>query len=284
MTGYTLGRMDRGTPEPVLALPPSWHHDLNLPAGGRVRVSAGSRSVLATLVDRVSRTEDLRGNRALLDGLRLPEGVRLGLTSCEGGNGRELRLGPVVGILTARGRRSRFGCQTPILREMTRFAGEQGVLAFAFTPSGIDWERGTIRGHVFREWHRGWRSGQFPFPDVVYNRVPSRRAERNPLMATTSARLVRLLGPRYFNPCFLDKWHTYRALAGDPRLRALLPETRRYSGVGDLLDMLDRFREVYLKPTGGSQGLGIIRVVQGGDGQFTLQHQGKKGVRLGVAR
>jgi glutathione synthase/RimK-type ligase-like ATP-grasp enzyme len=221
---------------------------------------------------------------ALLDGLHLPEGVRLGLTGGEGGDGRGLRLGPVVGILTVRGRRTRFGGQTPILREMTRLAGEQGVLAFAFTPSGIDWDRGTIRGHVFREWLRGWRSGQFPFPDVIYNRVPSRRAERNPLMAATSARLARLLGPRYFNPCFLDKWDTHQALARDPRLRALLPETRRYAGVGDLLDMLDRFRQVYLKPTGGSQGRGIIRVVRGGDGQYIWQHQGRSGVRLGLAR
>lgn len=194
-----------------------------------------------------------------------------------------VRLGPIVGIFTTRGRRSLFGGQTPIVREMTRLAATQGVLAFAFTPGSVDWERGTVRGYTFSGSRGRWRRGHFPFPDAVYNRIPSRQAERRPPVAATAARLEQALGSRYFNPSFLDKWETYQALMGEPRIRPLLPETHRYQGVPIVLGMLDRHRVVFLKPTGGSQGRGIIRVLRRWPEQYLWQFQGPRSVRTGEA-
>ncbi len=281
---WTVGRLPGPRRAgPTLELSAGAARDLELEPGGEVTVSAGGLGTRATLVVRSGPdARVLWASRSLLEALHLPAGIRLAVLRVPGPP-RGLRLGPVVGIFCTRGRRSLFGGQTPIIREMTRLALTVGVLAFGFTPGGVGWDRRTVRGYVFRG-SRGWRVARFPFPDVVYSRLPSRRAERLPRVSRTVERLRERLGDCYFNPCFLDKWETYQALCREPRIVPLLPDTRRYHGPPGLLEMLDRYPVLYLKPTAGSQGRGIIRLVRRWPAACAWQYQGARGIRGGEAR
>ncbi|MCL6452534.1 MAG: YheC/YheD family protein [Alicyclobacillus sp.] len=57
----------------------------------------------------------------------------------------------------------------------------------------------------------------------------------------------------------LGKYALWRLFAGDPKIRRLLPDTRRFSR-SNLAEMLRRYGMVYVKPSGGSRGVGIMKV------------------------
>ena len=56
-----------------------------------------------------------------------------------------------------------------------------------------------------------------------------------------------------------SKWLKTKAILKDPKVRGLVPETRRLSP-RSLRAMLDRYRMVYVKPVSGTFGRGVMRV------------------------
>ncbi|REJ32265.1 MAG: hypothetical protein DIU83_09050, partial [Bacillota bacterium] len=104
--------------------------------------------------------------------------------------------------------------------QLIRSGEDRGVLVYVFSPDGVDWAARTVRG-----WRCGppgtparrWRQQTFPFPDCVYNRVPTRVAENRPSVRRTLRRLRLVLGDAFgdkvFNPHYLNKSMLYRALS-----------------------------------------------------------------------
>lgn len=77
--------------------------------------------------------------------------------------------------------------------------------------------------------------------------------------------------PRYV----ASKWKKNEALMKNKKLRAYLPETRRFSR-DNLLRMLTKYKMVYVKPINGSMGKGVMRVefkpsVRSGMYQYQLE-------------
>ncbi len=178
------------------------------------------------------------------------------------GPGR-LRLGPLIGILvmyrvSARGPR---GSQMETYREIMYRAREAGGLAFVLRASAI-----TRTGRRVTGWTRvngRWRRCRLPYPDVVYNRISSRPVERRVLRSGRFTYLQRR-GVPVFNPHYLNKWGVYRTLLQDDAVRPHLPETRRYRGPSDVAALLARHGRVFLKPAGGSLGLGAVLITRSG--------------------
>ncbi|MDQ7794448.1 MAG: YheC/YheD family protein [bacterium] len=203
--------------------------------------------------------------------LALPVGLRLNLWRNREG---VLRLGPLVAVLTFRGTSGwRWGPQTPFVLAVTRRGGSAGVVAYLLMPGRIDWENLTARG-TYRQRGR-WRGAVLPLPDVVYDRVSSRRHEGLPEVAEARRRLAEVVPAGYFPPSFLGKLEAHNLLASSPRLAPYLPATEPFS-VDNLERMLSQYRVVYLKPDGGSLGRGIIRVrrLPGGRVAFRFARRG----------
>ena len=62
------------------------------------------------------------------------------------------------------------------VKDCARLARQRGALAYAFGANDIDWKRKCIAGWTF-ELPR-LEKVEYPLPDVVYDRVSSRRVER----------------------------------------------------------------------------------------------------------
>lgn len=172
-----------------------------------------------------------------------------------------LRLGPVVGILTA-------GQGTvPGNRQMFRYVLEAcrqaGLIAYVFLPGQVNWPLGLAQGY---QWGNGrWILGRFPAPDVVYNRVPTRQLEHS-LAVTSLKSLLRRRGIPYFNPRYLNKLDLHRILSREASAVPYLPWTGRVKGLADVDHALRRFGSVYLKPKDAFAGKGILRVSSGKNG------------------
>ncbi|MGI6343590.1 MAG: YheC/YheD family protein [Bacillota bacterium] len=181
-------------------------------------------------------------------------------------DGDHLRLGPVLGILTAGpgpvpGNRQMF-------RYVSRAARQSGLLAYVFRPEDVDWQRRVVRGH---QWQGGWRPGSFPLPDVVYNRIPNRQLEFSPATLSCKRRLAQR-GIALFNPRFLDKQRLARLLSRDPAVSAHLPWTKTVRSLSDIDQAARRFGAVYLKPQYSFAGKGILRLSRFASG-WVLRHR-----------
>src|SRR5690606_34543941 len=99
-----------------------------------------------------------------------------------------------------------------------------------------------------------------PLPDVVYDRLASRRAAARSSVRATAQKLMQMPGVVYFNPGFFSKWFIYTRLSQVPEIQPYLPETGRLHHPATVRQFLLRHRTVFIKPSHGSQGLGILVV------------------------
>lgn len=181
---------------------------------------------------------------------------------------RSLSIGPVVAIFAVKstghhgdGRRL-FGARHLEMAQLMRHGKDLGLLCYVLTPESLAtsfdgkptmW----IQGYAFNSGQ--WVPGHFPLPDVVYDRIQSRRFERRPKTQAATRLLRALLPDRYFNPGFFDKWTMHQRMAQHPQLKQYLPPTRPLGGPKSLKAFLNDHEKIYLKPAEGSQGKGIIK-------------------------
>lgn len=229
-------------------------------ADGDVIVKAGGNSAPAVMRI-VAPGTSVRLAPALTNRLAVAPGLPLHVTYDAPSN--TLSLGPFVGILALRSRRgAMYGEHELFFQALTRQGRNLAVPAFMFSPRDVRWQQGRINGYVMSSSGKGrtWRRLAFPLPDVVYDRIQTRRAEAGPGYATFRRRLRTHVRAWFNEHGFFDKWRLHALLWENERLRPLLPETRRYLGVGDVEHMLQSYPRAYVKPVAGSLGLGIMRV------------------------
>lgn len=172
---------------------------------------------------------------------------------------REIQIGPLVGILTNASTANAaqpFGTRSPLLKEYIR-PGTKRSFFFAFVPSDVNWSADTVVGYFPTD--GGWVRKTVPLPDVVYNRLSSRKAEKSMSIENFKERFVRR-GIPLFNWSFFDKWDVYNLLDGDKEAFKHVPESHLNPTPERVREMLEKHRFVYLKPTGGSLGIGIYRL------------------------
>lgn len=183
---------------------------------------------------------------------------------------RTLRIGPLVGVMVPRimnvpGRR--FGIITPFCRELTDACRSEGAFVYFFTPNEVRSTSERVEGWTLTG--QEYKSS-FPIPDVIYNRLPSRRLDGIPELQSFLARAKSVFGTRVFNEKYLDKTEVFGALRGyKPALR-YLPESHPYTGPDQLRRMCRRYQSVFLKPITGSLGKGIIRITRKTAGGYTV--------------
>lgn len=212
---------------------------------------------------------------SLMASLRIP---RNGSVLVANNNNKELRIGPVIGILThVNNSTSPFGTKTGFIRQIMN-TGSSKSFIFAFSPSSVNWIQETVTGVIPKE-GGGWIRKTFPLPDVVYNRLSSRTAEKSAGMEGFKDRFIRR-GIPLFNWSFFDKWDVYKMLDGDDAFR-FVPESRINPSADQIKEMLDKHKFIYLKPTAGSLGIGIFRVTYNPKrGYFVRYRKGGKNVLI----
>ncbi|MFC4600449.1 YheC/YheD family protein [Cohnella hongkongensis] len=229
-----------------------------LKLGGRksVNVKLGKDVVPAAV-----RTVKRKGHHVYVSaGLRRSVRVpKSGSVHLVGEEGDEIQLGPLIGVLTdgAGSSSSPFGVRTGFVKQLLHLGRKRAYL-FAFRPRDINWQQEKIHGW-FLDGGGGWTRRIVPFPDVVYNRLPSRRAETGMTIRSLRERFIRKKIP-FFNWSFFNKADVYKLLDNDPEALRHLPESVNNPGPDKIRELLEKHQFLYYKPSAGSLGAGIYRL------------------------
>jgi glutathione synthase/RimK-type ligase-like ATP-grasp enzyme len=208
---------------------------------------------------------------AKYDGLRISEGLagQMGIV-----NGASIRLqykagtstlvlGPLIGILVTRDYPQMpdkpFGSITMFCNELVEACTAQGVYVYFFTPNQIGSSSDSIEGWIFSD---GWQKAVMPVPDVVNNRLSSRKLESKPSVQHFMKEVKVQHQTTVFNEKFLDKAEVFDALKKDDSIARYLPESHVLRNLIMLKSMCSRYNNVFLKPVRGSLGKGIIRITR----------------------
>lgn len=115
--------------------------------------------------------------------------------------------------------------------------------------------KGQEEGFILQE---GWwkKHSLLPQPDVIYNRIHSRKLEGHPTFQKNKESWESV---SFFNDHFINKWQSHEWLYANEKVRDHLPETYLLTSE-NILPFLSTHPTVYTKPINGSQGRGIFVV------------------------
>jgi glutathione synthase/RimK-type ligase-like ATP-grasp enzyme len=250
---------------------------LKLPTGTTVTLRFGAAKREVRLVS-VSGLAAIRVSESLASYLGLTNGMQLCVSYRQAAGA--LKLGPIIGVLIRRvfagSAESPFGAMTGFCREMTEACRTYGGYVCFFTPDDLP---GTSSVTMSAWTYQGrWVKRTLPVPDIVYNRLTTRKSENAAGVQQFMKDVKGKYGASVFNEKYLDKTEVFAALRQDPGLRSYLPESHLFKNYVMLKTMLDRHGVVFLKPITGSLGKGIIRVSKH-DGAVVVHSTHLTGVR-----
>lgn len=155
-----------------------------------------------------------------------------------------------LGIMTSRRLSNPPIAEPEFCSHLCRAAPLYDLDVLVFHPEGVAQDGQSVSGYI---WNNGqWEHKQAPAPDIVYNRClyANPREKRS-----AAAALTALSRSVPWSRGLPGKWRVYEILKRSRIAARLLPETRLYTGKGDLDTMLaEREYGVFLKPHSGSHG------------------------------
>lgn len=170
-----------------------------------------------------------------------------------------LTLGPVIGILTEYNESEKepsFRSIHAFCKELHHLVSEIGGFLFVFQIN--DMTNTMLNGYFYQDSH--WQKAAIPFPDVIYNRIHSRRLEASQLFETFKNE-IESKNIAIFNDRFLSKEIVHNLLYSEEYMRPYLPETWILTEQS-LQEMSDKYPAIFIKPIHGSQGRNIIKAVK----------------------
>ncbi|AYV65382.1 hypothetical protein C2I06_00010 [Niallia circulans] len=168
-----------------------------------------------------------------------------------------IHLGPVIGILTEVNDDKEdisFPAIQHLCKELTEELTQIGGFFYLFGLQHV--QDDFVHGYFFA--NNTWSKQPLPYPNVVYNRLHSRKAEAS----TSFLQLKKILEDKeipIFNSKFFSKDETYQLLVKNAEVTLHLPVTEPLT-VENLHFMLKNFPVLYVKPVHGSQGRNIIHI------------------------
>jgi glutathione synthase/RimK-type ligase-like ATP-grasp enzyme len=177
-----------------------------------------------------------------------------------------LELGPIIGLLTDFPSNKQ---EEPHFRSIHAFCVE---LHHGITENGgffyvFSYDQFLNQGYYLL--NGKWCPFEHPLPDVIYNRIHSRRLEQSDPFKQFRSRLETLLIP-LFNERFLSKWEVYNQIFHEKHLLPFLPKTKILTKE-NLYELAQEYETVFIKPVHGSQGRNIIKLNKEEDDQYSLQ-------------
>ncbi|WP_106766409.1 YheC/YheD family protein [Paenibacillus faecalis] len=191
-----------------------------------------------------------------------------------------LRLGPVIGVMISRYDPDEpskpFGSISSFCMEMVNACQKLGAYVYFFTPEMIAPDLLTLEAVQYDE---DWKKGPVPIPDVINNRLSTRKLENSPSVQHFMKEVKSRLGTHIFNEKFLDKTEVFDALGSNEKLKKYLPESYSLKSYPILKKMCTAHSTVFLKPIRGSLGKGIIRITRQENGSYQTLTTSLEGIK-----
>jgi hypothetical protein len=166
-------------------------------------------------------------------------------------------VGPLIGIMTSRKENGSWAGNYSLFKELQKKLISLHGISFIFTQEGIQDE--SINGFTYLPESQTWMKIKAPYPDLVYNRIPFRKAEQNEDFHHTLD-IFKQKDIPFFNPCFIDKYDIHQLFKHHPILQKFLPKTEIIDNQTDVESFLEKYQSVYVKPAQSAKGKGIIRL------------------------
>ncbi|MBB3108280.1 hypothetical protein FHS18_000308 [Paenibacillus phyllosphaerae] len=167
---------------------------------------------------------------------------------------------PVLAILTIEDDLQLFRGNLSNFADLIRTGKEQGFLVYVLTVKQLKFKRKQLIGYTHDERTNTWMSQSFPFPDLIYNRIPLREDELQPHVRAKLAACQAHPTLQLFNPKFFNKWSLFKWLEKSKTTRPYVPSTRRMLNREELGLMIAEHSYLYLKPVSGKAGKGIMTI------------------------
>lgn len=249
----------------------------------KITLSLGKKEVVATVFQdkRNPDSNIVKITELLKSQLGIPHGGLIHLKKEE----TTLRIGPSIGILTiglSNQTRQPIGGRTSFFYNLLQAQEGKGVFYYIFSPNDVDWEQNRVLAWFLRPTKQGyvWRKMMTALPDVVYDRIPSRTAERQHSVQQFKYKLANHDKLPMFNQGFFNKWGIHQLLYPNSEVNEHIPETYPSPTLGTIRKLLSKYKIVYLKPKNGSLGYGIVKIVnQVGKGYDVSYHNGSGNVK-----
>ncbi|CAH0221518.1 Endospore coat-associated protein YheD [Peribacillus sp. Bi96] len=176
--------------------------------------------------------------------------------------GKSIHIGPLVGIFSSgfTGLSNKpLGERSDFFSKLLSLSKTTGCIPFVFGENVINWDEETIKGYVFE--NDNWQIDEFPFPNVIYDRLPNRLTENRDGPKEVKQKFQKEYTIPWYNPGFFNKWDVNERLCADDRALPYLPETYPFQSISVIETLLSHYRQVYIKPIHGSLGLGIHQIL-----------------------
>ncbi|EKN70235.1 hypothetical protein BABA_06101 [Neobacillus bataviensis LMG 21833] len=177
-----------------------------------------------------------------------------------------LKLGPVIGLLTDFKKNQ---LDEPHFRTIHLFCEElhHGIVEHGGFFYVFSFDKFSDTGYYLVD--EKWVPAKLPLPDVIYNRIHSRKLENSNPYKQFRQKLDQFMIP-FFNDRFLSKWEVHQKLSIESQLYSYIPETKICSK--ELFyDFAQKYESIFLKPIHGSQGRNIIKVSQEDNQHYTFR-------------
>ncbi|MEH7381553.1 YheC/YheD family protein [Bacillus sp. JJ1533] len=179
-----------------------------------------------------------------------------------------LEIGPVVGLLTEINEKNTpvsLGSIDDFCGEISLYANEIGAFFYVFSLHSFY----NHYGYIYIDGM--WKKSPVPYPQVVHNRIHSRKREQSKRFIDFTNELQMRNVP-YFNDHFLNKWEVHELLKENEHLHSYIPDTELLTHKDILFHMLEKYECVFIKPVHGSQGRNIFRIHKTDEGKYLLDY------------
>ncbi|MED1793326.1 YheC/YheD family protein [Brevibacillus nitrificans] len=266
-----------------IILPINLMQQLQLRPRQRITITLGKKEAVAVVLNdkRNPDSNIVKITSLLQEELSIPHGGLINLKR----EGETLRIGPAIGIVTTgvrRDPRNPIGPRTSFFQKLLQAQEGKGVFYYIFSPHDVDWSKNEVVAWFLRKGKNGsyvWRKMKTAMPDVIYDRVPSRSAEKHEAVRDFKYKLANYPNTPMFNQGFFNKWGVHQLLYPNPEVNEHIPETYTSPSLQTVRNLIKKYPIVYLKPKNGSLGYGIVKVVRSGGGYDVSYHNGSGNVK-----
>ncbi|HHW48362.1 MAG TPA: hypothetical protein GXX14_07070 [Clostridiaceae bacterium] len=169
----------------------------------------------------------------------------------------EIKIGPFIGLLVAEeGKYLTTSCLNKMLDYVREYSKLHGAVV-VFALDKVDTANLQIEGYCFNPNTNNWQRGIFPYPQSIYRTVGLSGKWKNHFLS--------IIGDKIFNSRYFSKWDLYQWLSKNNEIGHHLPCTSLYRSYQDVLDLVEMYGKIYIKPVYGLQGRGIVQVSKNDD-------------------
>lgn len=159
---------------------------------------------------------------------------------------------PIIGILTWR--EGKQFLEPQYFRRLIQAGKDLGAIVYLFSPADVYEQRSQVKGFI-PSVSGTWLERLFPLPDVVIDRYrySPKQSFRDYVQFRKQSSLL------FTNNRLANKWRVHQVLWEDEQLKRWLPETWNYQPA-KFREMLAKHKYVFVKPSNGTGGRGILRI------------------------